>query len=127
MSHLPPDPVDVERRVPVWHALSELFLDAEPRPHDFDRIAVAIAAAAYGRAAARAILDNEVAPVFAVNLLSVAGEWMGWSSDSVRDAVVAAMKQNRFSRWRARLRARAARRIYLASWQEIERRLPSSS
>jgi len=79
---------EVARRLPVWTALSDLFLDQELQPGDYRHIASVIDHAGYSAAAAEDILRNEVAPAFVVNLWSVAGEWQGWPEDYVRERVL---------------------------------------
>lgn len=76
--------IDIERRLPVWQALSELFLDTELQPYDHRQIAAQLRESGYSPDELRAILMNEVAPAFVPNLLSVAGEWTSWSEDEVR-------------------------------------------
>lgn len=66
--------IDFENRMPVWLALSELFLDAELLPTDIRRIAWLLDTSSYDRGALERILIEEVMPAFAPNLLSVAGE-----------------------------------------------------
>lgn len=78
------DETAIQQRLPVWHALSDIFLDTELQPADHARIADALRASPFSPAELRAILEREVAPAFAFNLLSVAGEWTSWSSEEVR-------------------------------------------
>ena len=95
------------RKLPVWQALSELFLDTELQVEDYRRIARTLAASGYGERALRRILDEEVAPAFAINMLSVAGEWAGWSDAEVRERVERQMRRARPLRWLRRLTVRA--------------------
>ena len=85
-------PDEIERRLPVWVALSDLFLDTE-----FDEIACRYVAqrlrsSGFGLQALEDILCNEVAPAFGPNLV-VAGEWSGWSPEAVRDIVLAHLEK----------------------------------
>jgi len=96
---------------------------------DFTRrhIAETIERATYSIAEAEAILRDEVAPVFFVTLLSVAGEWAGWSDAYVRDTVLEHLRA-RQRRWSllARLRRRNADRtwrIVAPDWEKIKRLL----
>jgi len=80
---------EIARRLPVWCALSDLFLDtAFDASHD-RRIAEVIRAGGFSAREAEDILMHEVAPAFGANLRSVAGEWAGWSEDFVREQVLA--------------------------------------
>ena len=79
------DQLDIDPRLPVWHAFSELFLDTELQPYDYRDIGNRLRASGYSREELRRILEDEVAPVFSSNLLSVAGEWTAWTQDEVED------------------------------------------
>jgi hypothetical protein len=100
--------VEIARRSPVWRALSELFLDTELQPDDHQRIAELIRQAGYNVSEAEAILRNEVAPVFFPNMLSMAGEWVPWSEDFVRELILKRMQQH----WRGGIFARAMVRLH---------------
>jgi hypothetical protein len=80
---------EIARRLPIWTAMSALFLDTEPGTLAYDGIAREISAAGYSLAVAQKIFMNDVAPAFIGNLLSVAGEWQGWPEDFVRERVLA--------------------------------------
>ena len=129
--------VEIARRSPVWRALSELFLDTELQPDDHQRIAELIRQAGYGYnvSEAEAILRNEVAPVFFPNMLSMAGEWVPWSEDFVRELVLKRMQQ----RWRGGTLARAMVRLhqsivgcsvyglYGKDWPRVKQRLANTA
>ncbi len=68
---------EAARRPPVWMALSELFLDTDVR-YFYARIAEELARSTYPEAELRRILDDEVTPVLAANLLAPAGVWDGF-------------------------------------------------
>ena len=76
---------EIARRLPVWHALSDLFLDTEQQPEDYERIAGVLQRSGYSRDALKAIFEDEVAPAFVFNLLDVAGEWTSWTEGQVRE------------------------------------------
>ncbi len=70
-------PGDRDARVPVWMALSELYLDNDVAcAHD--AIARTLAASPYSLEALHRILVDEVHPALHTNLLQVAGEWAGF-------------------------------------------------
>lgn len=81
--------MEIARRLPVWCALSDVFLDAELDEHCYRDIVEVIGANGFAGVEAEAILRTEVAPAFAYNLWSVAGEWAGWSEATVRELVLA--------------------------------------
>jgi hypothetical protein len=78
---------DVERRRPVWHALSELFLDTELQPDDYRLIAGVLRRSGLEPDALREILESEVAPAFKFNLMQIAGEWAPWTEQEAHDIV----------------------------------------
>ena len=69
------DDAEIDRRKPVWAALSELWLDTELAEDDLRRIAGVMKASGYPIGVLRHIYLYEVAPVVFPNLLVVAGEW----------------------------------------------------
>jgi hypothetical protein len=70
--------IERERRVDVWEALSELFLDTELTEMTYRYVARVVLASGYTAAELRSILWNEVFPVLEPNLRSVAGVWDGY-------------------------------------------------
>ncbi len=80
--------LEIARRLPVWTALAEVFLDQDLQSYTYRHIADVIAQNGFSSAEAEAIFREEVAPAFAVNLWSVAGEWQGWREDYVRERVL---------------------------------------
>lgn len=72
---------ELERRKLVWTAFSEFWLDTELEDEDLHRIARIAAASGYAVAELRDIYLYEVAPVVGPNLLTVAGEWVGFDEE----------------------------------------------
>jgi len=70
-----------QRRLKVWQALSELFLDTEIDNATFAYVAKAIIESEYSPGEIQTILWGEVFPALESNLRSVAGEWVGWTDD----------------------------------------------
>ena len=75
------DEQHIQKRRPVWVALSELWLDTELSTEDLERIARVMAESGLGIDELREIYLVEVAPVVSPNLLSVAGEWAGFDEE----------------------------------------------
>ncbi len=71
----------IEERFPVWDALSEFFLDTALQPADYEHIAKVLAASSYTEDEIEHILTDEVCPACRVNMLSPAGEWIGFDPD----------------------------------------------
>jgi hypothetical protein len=79
---------EIQRRLPVWCALSSLFLDTWFDPPYYKKIAETLRASGYSLEQLRSIFFNEVAPGFAFNLLNIAGEWAGWDEQLVREQML---------------------------------------
>ena len=75
------DEAEIDRRKPVWAALSELWLDTELTEDDLRRTADVLRASGYPIGVLREIYLYEVAPVVFPNLLTVAGEWAGFDQE----------------------------------------------
>lgn len=78
---------ELKRRTPVWAALSDLFLVTDVSLFD-EQIIRALRKSRYAPHEAEAILREEVAPVFYMNLLSVSGDWSAWPPEHVCDQVL---------------------------------------
>lgn len=122
--HGPLAPEELARRVPVWCALSDLFLDTDPQIFG-DSIHAALRRSGYGRAEILAILEWEVAPVVGPNLFSVAGEWVGFPEDWLVERILA-MRRARGAgvRWLGGALALPAARRDLAAIERTWGRLP---
>ena len=68
---------DLDTRIPVWIALSALYLDTDVRLFH-DSIARTLAASPYALDELQRILVDDVHPALHANLLQVAGEWAGF-------------------------------------------------
>ncbi len=69
----------MDPRARVWIALSDLYLDTDTNAF-LASCARALAASSFSRDELRTILLDEVHPVLASNLLSVAGVWDGFDT-----------------------------------------------
>ncbi len=72
---------ELQRRRPLWTALSELWLDTEIDTVDIQRIAQVVAESNYSLAKLNEIYLYEVAPVVGANLLVPAGAWQGFDEE----------------------------------------------
>jgi hypothetical protein len=79
---------DLPNRRPVWDALSQLFLDTELEPADFQRLGRTLASSPYTPREIEEILFAEVYPICIWNLLSVAGVWEGFDVDWLQEAIL---------------------------------------
>lgn len=78
---------EILRRLPLWIAFSDLYLDTETGDSTYAAIARACHQSGYARQELRAILFDEVGPAFCGNLLQVAGEWAMFSAEEVELAL----------------------------------------
>lgn len=72
---------DIEERLKIWRALSDLFLDTEVDDVTYKYIAKTIKDCGLTVNEAENILWYEVYPVLEGNLRSVAGVWAGWPDE----------------------------------------------
>lgn len=77
-----------ERRRPVWHALSDLFLDTELDEQHLAWIARILAESGYSDSELESILLREVYPVCLANLHDPAGVWSGFDEDSLEEEIL---------------------------------------
>ncbi|WP_156992282.1 DUF7079 family protein [Paraburkholderia oxyphila] len=85
--------LNIERRAPVWEALSELFVGKELHDYDYAAITKALRESGYSLDELEHVLYQEVAPVFRSNLSPLAvPEMEGWSQDAVTTEVRAYLK-----------------------------------
>ncbi|ATE63268.1 DUF7079 family protein [Rhizorhabdus dicambivorans] len=83
---------EIENRLPLWTALSELFLDTEV---DYRRLADAVRMSGFALHDVEIILRSEVFPAFVGAMHPVAGEWIPWDEAEVREIVTRSMAGNR--------------------------------
>ena len=97
------DQHQIERRRPLWIALSELWLDTELFSADLERIARVMADSGLTIKALREVYLLEVAPVVSRNLLVVAGEWAGFDEEWLCSRIVSNLRDRprltRFWAW----------------------------
>jgi hypothetical protein len=74
-------PYEIEHRLPLWRALSDLFLDTELDEVTYRHIARVVVEAGTAPQEIDRILWDEVFPALADNLRIVAGEWAGFDDD----------------------------------------------
>ena len=97
MSDTPLSPEEIERRKPVWLALSDLWLDTELTDSNINYIATVMVDSGYSLSELRVICDSEIAPIVYKNLLSVAGVWSGFDPHWLFEQIIAEM--NKPNRW----------------------------
>lgn len=78
---------DLQRRRPVWEALSDLFLDTEIQSF-LGHIARVLAESGYTDEELHGILFNEVYPACIPNLHHPAGVWSGFHLESLEEQIL---------------------------------------
>jgi hypothetical protein len=89
---------DLDTRIPVWTALSDLYLDTDVTL-SHDHIVRMLAASAYSLDELHEMLMYDVHPALYPNLLSMAGEWAGFDEAWLVERILAVRAQ---PRWRRR-------------------------
>ncbi|CAO3430579.1 DUF7079 family protein [Azospirillum doebereinerae] len=108
----------IARRMPVWLAMGELFLDTELDAADHGRIRRVLAGSGYDEATLHDILRREVTPAFGPNLFSVAGAWGCWSEEDAHRLLRPVISGRGFG-WMGWVVWRLLRREVEADWGRI--------
>jgi hypothetical protein len=75
---------ELDKRLPVWIALAELFTDNDLSAGGKRHLAERLSQSSYTIEKIDVILCDEIFPTFSGNLQTVAGNWTGWSDEEVR-------------------------------------------
>lgn len=122
------EPLNLERRAPVWEALSELFVGKELQDYDYAGIASTLRLSGYSLEELEKVLREEVAPVFRRNLSPLAiPEMEGWARDTVVEEIQAYLDRERTSLSRILMRLTASKTLPAVvsdRWQRIRSLLP---
>jgi hypothetical protein len=98
--------IDVERRRPVWEAISDLWRDTELQDYEIEHIAKILAESGYTKDELHGIYAFEVAPVVWRNLMTaVPPIWAGFNADWLTEEILRAIDRQRRSmvyRWYVR-------------------------
>jgi hypothetical protein len=93
-----PPAEDLERRRPVWEALSAVFLDTEIDDAWRARIVDTLRSSGYSETELECILWRELCPVLHANFLSAAGTWTGFDMSEVERRILT-KPAGRFRQW----------------------------
>jgi len=89
--------IEIERRRPVWNAMSDVFLDTETR-WAMPQVALVLVRSGYSEDELDAIWEREIVPECVWNLHQVAGEWALFVLDEDALAARAAGRPPRIER-----------------------------
>jgi hypothetical protein len=106
---------DDDARIPIWNALSDLYLDTDVTL-SHDHIVRTLAASPYSLDELHEMLMYDVHPALYRNLMSVAGEWAGFDEAWLVERIAAVRRQ---PRWRRRITHWFARDIGV-QWRTLE-------
>jgi hypothetical protein len=116
--------LNLERRAPVWEALSELFVGKELQDYDYAGIPKTLRLSGYSLDELEKVLREEVAPVFRSNLSPLAvPEMEGWAHDTIVKEILDYLERERtgLSRMLTRLvRSRMLPGVVTERWQTIK-------
>ncbi len=108
-------PGDPDARIPVWNALSDLYLDTDATLlHEY--IVRTLAASPYSLDELHEMLMYDVHPALYQNLMSMAGEWAGFDETWLVERIATIRRQ---PRWRRRITHWFARDIDV-QWRTLE-------
>ena len=80
---------EVDKRMPVWEALSELFVGKELQEYDYQYIADTLSQSGYSMDVLETILRNEVTPVFRENIgVFSIPEMEGWNRETIKAVIL---------------------------------------
>lgn len=121
----PPDQ-DLERRRPVWEALSSFFLDTELEDLHHREIAAILVASGYSPTEIQTILWDEVYPVVAGNLLCMVGVWDGFDVDWMQAEILSGRHRRTIWTRLSALYPFSPVRMVREEWEELLPLLPES-
>ena len=119
----PPDQ-EVERRRPVWDALSSFFLDTELDDERHRHIAQTIVTSGYSPSEIQTILWEEVYPVVESNLRNPVGEWAGFDLDWMQQQILSGHHRRTLPMRIAGVLPYSPARMVRQEWQELLPFLP---
>lgn len=113
-------PEMIVSRLPVWKALSDLFLDTELLPRDYRYVASQLQDSGLDLTEIEGILWDEVFPALGDNLRIVSGEWADFSEEWLRERIPAVANGSQSGMGVYGLMSRkAAREIIAEAWAEV--------
>ena len=112
---------ELDARIPVWIALSELYLDTDVTL-SYEYIVRALAASPYSLEQLHEILMYDVHPALYPNLLNMLGEWAGFDETWLVERILCVRAQ---PRWRRRISHWLARHID-AHWRTLASMIQSA-
>jgi hypothetical protein len=122
---------EIEKRKPLWLALSDLWLDSEPTDSTHQMIVREMLDSGCSLEEIERIYAEEVAPAVYTNLLSPRGAWSAFDADWLYKAIIENLnKQKNSSFHRTWIKSATGRfvmtKMVSADWQKITELYKSS-
>ena len=120
-SKLNTPPLHITDRIPIWLALSNLYLDTELQEDFYLDFAQKIKASPYSLEEVKAINKYEVFPVLQSNLTSVAGEWASFEEAWLIERITTRLKKRtKLSRLAVESSFYMFKRMQKEHWEKLE-------
>ncbi len=114
----------IANRLPVWKALSNLYIDTELQDYDFKNIAYIIKESPYQLEEVKNIHKYEVFPVLYQNLLIVAGVWDGFDEKWLAEEIIKSIKKrNKLKTLFIEIVYATQKAMFKEIWKKIENTL----
>lgn len=112
---------DIEKRKPIWIALSDFYLYNELQDLDFKHIASKIKESPFTFEKVKQIDKEEIFPVLHFNLLDVAGVWSGFQEEwLVSEIAKKLQKRTWYSSFIIKIKYAKLKWMYSDSWEKLE-------
>lgn len=116
---------EIDCRLPVWQAMSDLFLDTELQEFQYKYIAKVIVASEFTAQEIHYILWNEVFPALADNLRIVSGEWQMFQDEWLVKRIMNVLSKKESSLgFFGLISVKATRNIIVEAWEEVCKYMP---
>ena len=110
---------EIERRLPVWSAMSDLWLDTEIQDHHRHHIAQCLIDGDFTWEEAEEIILYEVAPAVYANMFLVAGEWAYFDEDWLKERICRLCRRP-WHRWWVRFRQKSMMHLATEDWPKVK-------
>ncbi|MFK7811757.1 MAG: hypothetical protein AB8B59_04630 [Maribacter sp.] len=122
MSEIQNKNFDIEKRKPIWIALSSFYLDNQLQDYEFENFAKKIKESPYSLEEVKQIDKEEVFPVLYSNLLYLVGVWSGFEEEWLLKEIIKKLhKRNRFNSFILRIKYARLKWMYKDYWEKLEK------
>lgn len=116
---------EIDKRKPIWNAISEFYLDTELQDSDYEQILKIFLESNLSITQLKAIDLYEVFPVLKGNIITVAGEWNSFDENWLNESSTKAYlkRDNKFYRFKIKIYNMFFQVLRKEHWKEIENRI----